>query len=74
MGFALGEGFLGVSIHVSLFRFHLDAIDPATGARVGRWETPHGTVETPAFMPVGTLAEELLRYVTFGPVSFGNAE
>ena len=38
------------------FRFHLDAVDPSTGARVGRWETPHGTVETPAFMPVGTLA------------------
>ncbi len=38
------------------FRFHLDAVDPGTGARVGRWETPHGTVETPAFMPVGTLA------------------
>ena len=43
-------------ISVSQFRFHLDAVDTATGARVGRWETPHGTVETPAFMPVGTLA------------------
>jgi queuine tRNA-ribosyltransferase len=41
---------------LSAFQFHLDAIDPATGARVGRWVTPHGTVETPAFMPVGTLA------------------
>ena len=41
---------------MSLFRFHLDSIDPATGARVGQWDTPHGTVETPAFMPVGTLA------------------
>ena len=38
------------------FRFHLDAVDPGTGARTGRWETPHGVVETPAFMPVGTLA------------------
>lgn len=27
-----------------------------TGARLGRLHTPHGTVETPAFMPVGTLA------------------
>jgi queuine tRNA-ribosyltransferase len=26
----------------------------ATGARLGRLHTPHGTVETPAFMPVGT--------------------
>jgi len=28
--------------------------DPATKARVGRLNTAHGTVETPAFMPVGT--------------------
>ena len=41
---------------MSAFRFHLDAVDPGTGARVGRWETPHGIVQTPAFMPVGTLA------------------
>lgn len=27
---------------------------PITGARRGRLHTPHGTVETPAFMPVGT--------------------
>lgn len=31
-------------------------MDPQTGARAGRWFTPHGVVETPAFMPVGTLA------------------
>jgi queuine tRNA-ribosyltransferase len=41
---------------VSSFQFHLDATDPATMARLGRWVTPHGVVETPAFMPVGTLA------------------
>ena len=41
---------------MSTFRFHLDAVDPGSSARVGRWETPHGVVETPAFMPVGTLA------------------
>lgn len=41
---------------MSAFRFSLDAVDPATSARVGRWETPHGVVDTPAFMPVGTLA------------------
>ena len=46
----------GVFVSVSAFRFHLDAVDPGSGARVGRWETPHGVVETPAFMPVGTLA------------------
>ncbi|HEX3032523.1 MAG TPA: tRNA guanosine(34) transglycosylase Tgt, partial [Bacillota bacterium] len=27
-----------------------------TGARVGRLHTPHGTIETPVFMPVGTQA------------------
>jgi queuine tRNA-ribosyltransferase len=41
---------------LSAFEFHLDHTDPETGARLGRWTTPHGTVETPAFMPVGTLA------------------
>lgn len=41
---------------MSAFHFDLHAVDPATGARVGTWHTPHGTVETPAFMPVGTLA------------------
>ncbi|MEO2018259.1 MAG: tRNA guanosine(34) transglycosylase Tgt, partial [Fuerstiella sp.] len=38
------------------FSFHLDATDQDTKARAGRWVTPHGVVETPAFMPVGTLA------------------
>jgi queuine tRNA-ribosyltransferase len=28
--------------------------DPASAARAGRLETPHGIVETPAFMPVGS--------------------
>jgi queuine tRNA-ribosyltransferase len=35
-------------------RFTVLATDGA--ARLGRMETPHGTVETPAFMPVGTQA------------------
>lgn len=35
-------------------RFELLAVCPHTGARRGRLHTPHGTVETPAFMPVGT--------------------
>lgn len=41
---------------MSLFQFHLEATEAASAARVGRWVTPHGEVETPAFMPVGTLA------------------
>lgn len=35
-------------------RFELLGTCPKTGARRGRLHTPHGTVETPAFMPVGT--------------------
>jgi queuine tRNA-ribosyltransferase len=36
------------------FTFHVDGTDGA--ARVGRIETPRGTIRTPAFMPVGTAA------------------
>jgi queuine tRNA-ribosyltransferase len=36
------------------FRFQLEAVDGA--ARAGRFFTPHGEVQTPVFMPVGTLA------------------
>jgi queuine tRNA-ribosyltransferase len=34
--------------------FHIDA--RATAARAGRLLTPHGEIETPVFMPVGTVA------------------
>src|SRR6476646_12280948 len=37
-------------------RYELLATCPHSGARRGRLHTPHGTVETPAFMPVGTQA------------------
>lgn len=37
-------------------RYEHLATCPHTGARRGRLHTPHGTVETPAFMPVGTQA------------------
>src|ERR1700733_15822396 len=35
------------------FRFELRKTD-RSGARLGRLHTPHGIVDTPAFMPVGT--------------------
>ena len=35
------------------FHFELLKTDP-TGARLGRLTTPHGVIDTPAFMPVGT--------------------
>ena len=41
---------------MSSFSFQLGAVDSQTSARAGIWNTPHGPVETPAFMPVGTLA------------------
>jgi queuine tRNA-ribosyltransferase len=37
------------------FHFALEHTDRATRARAGRWQTPHGTIDTPAFMPVGTV-------------------
>lgn len=49
--------------------FHFDklAVDPETRARAGRITTPHGSIETPVFMPVGTqgtvkaLTQEMLE-------------
>ncbi|WP_118972174.1 tRNA guanosine(34) transglycosylase Tgt [Taibaiella koreensis] len=35
--------------------FELIARDPETGARAGLLHTDHGTIETPIFMPVGTV-------------------
>jgi queuine tRNA-ribosyltransferase len=35
-------------------RFRTTAQDPGSAARTGLLETPHGTVETPAFMPVAS--------------------
>ena len=39
---------------VLLSMFELLATDPSSAARRGRLHTPHGVVETPIFMPVGT--------------------
>lgn len=40
---------------MSSFSFTLENTDQETAARAGTWTTPHGTIQTPAFMPVGTL-------------------
>lgn len=40
----------------NLFKFDLIAEDPTTHARAGVLHTPHGDIETPIFMPVGTKA------------------
>lgn len=36
-------------------KFELQAVDSATGARAGLLYTDHGVIETPIFMPVGTV-------------------
>src|SRR5699024_12077018 len=36
--------------------YELIKTDKQTGARLGRVHTPHGSFDTPTFMPVGTLA------------------
>jgi queuine tRNA-ribosyltransferase len=36
------------------FSFHVRHVDTSSAARVATFNTPHGAVETPAFMPVGT--------------------
>jgi queuine tRNA-ribosyltransferase len=40
----------------SAFRFELEHSDATSRGRAGRWITPHGVVQTPGFMPVGTAA------------------
>jgi len=40
---------------VSSFFYQLVAEDTGTSARAGLFTTPHGVIETPVFMPVGTL-------------------
>lgn len=34
--------------------FEFDVVATSGAARAGRWHLPHGTVDTPCFMPVGT--------------------
>jgi queuine tRNA-ribosyltransferase len=38
-----------------LFTFQLQHTDPKSAARAGQIETAHGSIQTPIFMPVGTL-------------------
>lgn len=59
-------------------RFTVEATDPGCAARLGRLELPHGVVETPIFMPVGTqgsvkaLSQEDLRDIG-AQIILGNA-
>ncbi len=40
----------------SLFKFTILQKDKGSSARIGELQTPHGSIKTPAFVPVGTLA------------------
>ena len=50
---------------VNSFSFSLDATDGA--ARAGTVQTPHGAIETPIFMPVGT--RSAVKGLTIDPIS-----
>ena len=39
-----------------MFEFKILKEDKKSSARIGRFKTPHGEIETPVFMPVGTKA------------------
>jgi len=39
-----------------MFKYEIVKECAQTGARIGHLTTPHGVIETPAFMPVGTMA------------------
>jgi queuine tRNA-ribosyltransferase len=53
-----------------MFEFHLDATQGL--ARAGRLTLPHGTVATPAFMPVGTLG--VVRGLSAGDIARAGAQ
>jgi queuine tRNA-ribosyltransferase len=44
------------SRQIVLMNFSLEAKDPSSSARAGSIQTDHGIIETPIFMPVGTVA------------------
>ncbi len=39
-----------------MFKYEVVKVCKQSGARIGRFTTPHGVIETPVFMPVGTKA------------------
>ena len=41
---------------MAIFEYEILKECKSTGARIGRFHTPHGSFETPIFMPVGTQA------------------
>jgi queuine tRNA-ribosyltransferase len=56
----------------SAISFQIEATCPWSGARAGKLVTPHGVIETPVFMPVGT--NGTLKALTFDQVYRTGAE
>ena len=54
------------------FKFQLLHIDKHCGARLGKITTPHGEIQTPAFMPVGTVGS--VKGLTVSQVLETNSE
>jgi queuine tRNA-ribosyltransferase len=44
-----------IIVYLSIMKFDLKITDPKSKARAGKITTDHGTIETPIFMPVGTV-------------------
>jgi queuine tRNA-ribosyltransferase len=59
-------------------QFELDATDPFSAARAGIITTDHGVIETPIFMPVGTIGsvkavtQQQLKQTINAPIILGN--
>ncbi len=53
-------------------RYEIQSVCPWSGARAGLLHTPHGIVETPVFMPVGTNAA--LKAMTYDQVAACDAQ
>ncbi len=47
-----------------MLQFHLEKTCPKTAARAGSFTTDHGTVQTPIFMPVGTVGSVKAVHMT----------
>jgi len=56
----------------SALSFEIEKVCPWSGARAGILRTPHGVVETPVFMPIGT--NGTLKALTFDQVERTGAE
>ncbi len=56
IGTRLNAAFLGPEVWMAEFSFELIKTCKQSGARLGRLHTPHGDIDTPCFMPVGTQA------------------